>query len=181
MSDFYDDSEEYNENEYNEFDYDEFNQRENEFEYDEFNQEEDRFQAVYKDIERTGFARPSDIDETLGTFVEGEKFNRIELQTRTPEDIFRAIVNETARRYEDITGNEITESLRIMQRINNQDKKLKYKNPKAILFAILVFNIRGEIDRRLLDQVYEKKAKNEDISKIDLLRYAFFIKELRQN
>jgi hypothetical protein len=169
----------FNEDDYPEFDY---YDEQNGGEEDVFLPEDDQdiFRSAYSDRERIGFFQERDIDEVPGTYVDGEKFNKFEIQNRTPEDIFRAIVNDTSRRY-DISKQETNDSLRIMQKINSQNRNLKYKNPKAILFAILVFNIRGEIDKRLLERVYEEKAKNEDISKIDLLRYAFFVQEVRKN
>ena len=164
---------------------DDFNNFE-EFDYDEYKDQiidsyelEDvtdvSFGFSYQDIERIGFAR--DEEELLGTVTEGLKISKFDIQNRTPEDIFRIILNETIKKY-DLSKNEYDEAISVMKKIKEQDKKIKYKNPKAILFALMVFNQRGEIDKSKLNSVYDSKAKNEDISKIDLLRYARFIERL---
>ena len=127
---------------------------------------------------RVGMARAADIDEDLGTLIVDEKFKKLERMSRTPEDIFRAIAMDTATKYG--LGKDVYEdSLRVMQLINKHNKRVKYRNPRAIMFAILVFT-NGKIDKKKLDKVYEDKAVHEKMTKIDLLRYAFFIRDLRK-
>lgn len=127
---------------------------------------------------RVGMARAADIDEDLGTMVLDKRFQKIERMTRTPEDIFRAIAMDTVNRY-GLSKDNYDDALRIMQLINKHNKRLKYKSPRAIVFAILVFTDK-KIDKTKLNKIYEEKAKNEHMSKMDLLRYALFIQNLRK-
>lgn len=129
---------------------------------------------------RVGMARALDIDEDLSTLIEGDKFKKFNQMSRTPEDIFKTIVLDTISSYNISKDENIyDDSMRIMQLINKHNKRLKYRNPKAIVFALLVFSDR-KIDKKKLDKVYDEKAKHEHMTKIDLLRYVFFIENLRK-
>lgn len=129
---------------------------------------------------RVGQARAIDIDEDLGTIIADDKFKRFERISRTPEDIFRSLAMDTISKYNISKDENIyNDALRIMQIINKHNKRLKYRNPRTIVFALLVFTDR-KIDKKKLDKVYDEKAKHENMTKIDLLRYAFFIENLRK-
>jgi len=125
---------------------------------------------------RVGIARAADIEEDLGTMMVDEKFKKMEQMSRTPEDIFRMISRKIKERY-DIPEGVYDDSLRIMQYINKQNRKLKFKNPAAILFSLLCIK-NDMIDKKQLDKVYDEMAKHEKMSKIDLLRYIFFVQDM---
>ena len=131
---------------------------------------------------RVGMARPTDIDEDLGTMIVDEKFQKIGRMTKTPEDIFRAIVLKTVSTYRLDKWYE-NEASQVMQLINKHNMRLKYRSPQAIVLALLVFD--GEkISKSKLEEVYKEKifvekAKHQVMSKLDLLRYALFIQHLR--
>lgn len=129
---------------------------------------------------RVGIARAVDIEEDLGTMaMVDEKFGKTEQMSRTPEDIFRTIATRTKLRY-DINEGVYDDALRIMQYINRRNRKLRYKNPSAILFALLCINDK-EIQKEEIDTIYEKMAKHEKMSKVDLLRYIFFVQDILSN
>lgn len=127
---------------------------------------------------RVGMARAMDIEEDLGTMINDDRYKKLDRMTKTPEDIFRSIAMDVSLRYK-LTKDNYEDGLRIMQLINKHDRKLKYKSPKAIMFAILVFT-GDKIDKTKLEKIYKDKASHENMSKIDLLRYAFFIQTLRK-
>lgn len=127
---------------------------------------------------RVGMARATDIDEDLSTMVMDDRFNKLERISRTPEDIFRAITMDTVNKY-NLSKGHYDDCIRIMQLINKQNKKLKYKNPKAIVFSLLIIT-DNKIDKSKLDKVYEDKAKHEKMSKLDLLRYCIFVIDLKK-
>lgn len=129
---------------------------------------------------RVGIARAVDIEEDLGTMaMTDEKFGKTEQMSRTPEDIFRVIATRTKLRY-DINEGVYDDALRVMQYINRQNRKLRYKNPSAILFALLCIN-EGEIQKEEIDKIYETMAKHEKMGKVDLLRYIFFVQDILSN
>lgn len=156
---------------------------------DEFIPEADNridFTAEWRDFgdgvnkSRVGIARAVDIEEDLGTMaMTDEKFGKTEQMSRTQEDIFRIIATRTKLRY-DINEGVYDDSLRIMQYINRQNRKLRYKNPSAILFALLCIS-DGEIQKEEIDKIYEKMAKHEKMTKVDLLRYIFFVQDILSN
>ena len=188
------DEEEYEEEEYKEVDYEEL---EHEQEERELNQElefaEDKSSYISMEQEwrdfkdsgdasksRVGIAHASDVDIGLSTIIEGRKESRLEQMLHTPEDNFRSIAMKTIKKFN--LSNEIyTDSLRVMQMINLQNRRLKYISPQLVIFALLII----EEDKITLDLLkkynifkesnIEEKTKN----KIDILRYAFFIKELK--
>lgn len=127
---------------------------------------------------RVGMARAIDIDEDLGTMIVDERFKKMERMARTPEDIFRALAMDTATKY-NLSKENYDDAIRVMQLINKHNKRLKYKSPRAIMFALLVFT-NTTIDRAKLDKIYNDKAKHENMTKMDLLRYAIFIQTLRK-
>jgi hypothetical protein len=131
------------------------------------------------DKSRVGIAREIDIDEDLGTMIVDERFKKIEQMSRTPEDIFRSSVLKITQDY-DLPKGIYEDSLRVMQLINKHKQKLKYKNPAAIVFALLVFETSGKISRTKLEKVYKNMANKEQMTQVDLLRYAFFIQNLRK-
>lgn len=128
---------------------------------------------------RVGIARAADIEEDLGTMNVDEKFKKMERMSRTPEDIFRILARKIKERY-DISDGVYDDSLRIMQYINKQNRKLKFKNPSAIMFSLLCIR-EGEIIKDKIDKVYNDMAKNEKMNKSDLLRYIFFVKDVLKN
>jgi hypothetical protein len=130
------------------------------------------------DKSRVGMARGEDIEEDIGTTVADERFKKIEKMTRTPEDFFRATSNDIKRRYK-LTQADYNNSIAVMNLINKHNKGLKYKSPQAIILALLVFTNK-KIDKNKLNSVYEDMAVNENMTKIDLLRYAIFIENLRK-
>jgi len=128
------------------------------------------------DPSRVGMARPTDIDEDLGTMIMDDKFKKMEQMSRTPEDMFRIIGQRIITRY-DLSEDLFNEAQRIMQYINRQNRKLKFKNPAAIIFALLCIEDTNIIKDRI-DKVYEEKAKHEKMSKSDFVRYLFFVHDL---
>jgi transcription initiation factor TFIIIB Brf1 subunit/transcription initiation factor TFIIB len=127
---------------------------------------------------RVGQARSLDIDEDLSTIISDERFKKFGQMNKTPEDIFKTLIRDTISKY-NVSKDIYEDSLRVMQLINKHNKRLKYRNPQAVVFALLVFTDRN-IDKKKLDKIYEEKAKHENMKKIDLLRYAFFIENLRK-
>lgn len=128
---------------------------------------------------RVGIARAMDIDEDLGTMMVDEKFKKMEQMSRTPEDMFRILARKIKERYE-ISEGIYDDSLRIMQYINKQNRKLKFKNPAAIIFGLLCIK-EGQIVEKTIDKVYEDMAKHEKMNKSDLLRYVFFVQDVLRN
>ena len=130
-----------------------------------------------KDQRRTGGPRTAGVDESLGTVMLGGN-KKLEQMSRTPEDIFRIIVNNTINQY-DLGKDVFDDAMRIMQLINNQKKRLRFKNPKAIVFGSLVLD-RNNVDKKKFKSIYIDYARKEGLTKMDLLRYAFFIQRLRE-
>ena len=125
---------------------------------------------------RVGIARASDIDEDLGTIMMDGKFNKLQLMTRTPEDMFRIISRKIKDRY-DLTDSTYDDSLRIMQYINTQNRNLKFKSPTGIILSLLCIR-DGKILKDKVVEVYTNMAKNENMTEIDLMRYIFFVKDI---
>ncbi len=136
-----------------------------------------------KSKSRVGAARELDIDEDLRTDIMGggilaQKMKKMERMTRTPEDVFKIILTKTIKDH-DLSNKYYNEALRVMQKINRQDKKLRFKNPKAIIFALIVLSESGKnINKKVLKNVVEEHGMKENINEIDLLRYIFFIEKL---
>lgn len=135
--------------------------------------------SEYGEGARTGMARAVDIDEDLGTMMMDDKFKKMDMMSRTPEDMFRMIARKIKERYE-MSDGVYDDSLRIMQYLNKQNRKLKFKNPAAILFALLCIK-DGEILDDNIDDVYNNMAKHESMYKTDLLRYIFFVQDVLKN
>lgn len=140
--------------------------------------------AEWRDFEgdisksRVGMARAVDVEDDLGTMIVDDKFKKLERMTRTPDDVFRMIAMDTVTKH-GINKEVYDDALRIMQLINKHNKRLKYKSPKAIVLALLVFS-GSSIDKNKLEKVYNDKVKQENMTKIDLLRYAMFIQNIRK-
>lgn len=128
---------------------------------------------------RVGIARAADIDEDLGTMMVDDKFKKMDQMSRTPEDIFRMLSRKIKERY-DLSEGVYDDSLRIMQYLNRQNRKLKFKNPAAILFALLCIK-DGKIVDKEIDKIYNEMAKHEKMNKTDLLRYIFFVQDVLKN
>ncbi|MDD4930610.1 MAG: hypothetical protein PHG66_00455 [Candidatus Colwellbacteria bacterium] len=128
---------------------------------------------------RVGIARAADIDEDIGTMMVDEKFKKMEQMSRTPEDMFRILARKIKERY-DISDGVYDDSLRIMQYLNKQNRKLKFKNPAAIIFALLCIK-DTKIDNKSIDKIYDEMAKHEKMNKTDLLRYIFFVQDVLKN
>lgn len=124
---------------------------------------------------RVGIARAADIDEDLGTMVD-EKFKRMEQISRSPEDMFKILARKIKDKY-DLSEGVYDDSLRIMQYTNKQNRKIKFKNPGAIIFALLCIKDNKIIDENI-ENIYETMAKHERMTKIDLLRYIFYVSDL---
>lgn len=128
---------------------------------------------------RVGIARAADIDEDLGTMMVDDKFKKMEQMSRTPEDMFRILARKIKERY-NINDGVYDDSLRIMQYLNKQNRKLKFKNPAAIIFALLCIK-DNKIVEKSIDEIYEEMAKHEKMNKTDLLRYIFFVQDVLKN
>jgi hypothetical protein len=127
---------------------------------------------------RVGEARPLDIIEDLTTVAGDDRFKKLEQMTKTPEDIFRIMSRNVIAKYRNKLSEYYNEGIRVMQFINARNRKLKFKNPAGILFALYCIK-DGEISSgEYIDDVYETMAKNENMTKIDLLRYIFFVYEM---
>ena len=124
---------------------------------------------------RVGIARAVDIEEDLGTMID-EKFKRMEQISRSPEDMFKILARKIKDKYE-LSEGVYDDSLRIMQYTNKQNRKIKFKNPGAILFALLCIKDNKIIDENI-ETIYETMAKHERMTKIDLLRYIFYVNDL---
>lgn len=134
---------------------------------------------------RVGMARDNDIEESLGLEIGGggklaKIQERIDRQNKTPEDIFKTLVRKTIEKYHLPKGLE-TGAIRVMQKINSKNKKLKFKSPSCIVFALECFNEKNEVDKKKIKKVFDTMADDEKISMFDLLRYAFFVKDLLYN
>lgn len=125
---------------------------------------------------RVGMAREMDIDEDLGTMMVDEKFKRMEMMSRTPMDMFRILARKIKEKY-NISESVYTDSLRIAQNIEAENRGLKFKNPSAILFALLCMENKV-IKAKNVEVIYEEMAKHEKMNKTDLLRYIFFVQEM---
>lgn len=128
---------------------------------------------------RVGIARAADIDEDLGTMMGDEKFKKMEQMSRTPEDMFRILARKIKERY-DINDGVYDDSLRIMQYLNKQNRKIKFKNPAAIIFALLCIKDNKIVDKAI-GKIYDEMAKHEKMNKTDLLRYIFFVQDVMKN
>lgn len=125
---------------------------------------------------RVGIARAIDIDEDLGTMTQHDTFNRLERISRSPEDMFRIIARKTKERYK-IQDGIYDDSLRVLQYMRKRGRKVKFKNPSAILFALLCLK-DGKIVKGEISSVYEKMARHEKMTETDLVRYIFFVKDV---
>ncbi len=134
---------------------------------------------------RVGMARAVDIEESLGLEIGGggnlaKIQERIDRQNKTPEDIFKTLARKMIEKYH-LPKETETDAARVMQRINSRNKKLKFKSPQAIVFALQTFDQDREIDKKKLKEVYETMANDEKISLFDLVRYARFVQDILYN
>lgn len=130
---------------------------------------------------RIGIARPVGIDDDLATGG-NEEFKHLENMMKTPEDIFKTISFNTVKKY-NLNEELYNDSIRIMQLINLHTKKLKYINPSCIVFSLLLFDRDVKTDKEIkkkLEDIYSKYSSDENITKIDIIRYYRFIKKLNK-
>lgn len=122
---------------------------------------------------RVGIARSNDIDEDL-SLAYNVDFKHLEKLNKTPEDIYKYIVLQTIDKYR-LDKNLYDTSLKILKILKQKNIKIKYKNPKAILFAIMCVEDK-KINMQKLKELSDKII-DEKIGSIDLLRYCFLIQD----
>ena len=126
---------------------------------------------------RVGMAERIGQEQVLGTIIRGydklakrqEKINKMNM---TSQQIFSINFDKVCSKY-DINKGKVYGLLDILFQTQFYD----YKNPAGCLFGFLC--IKGkDIDRKLVNSVYEKYASQENMTLLDLVRYARFIKSL---
>lgn len=153
-----------------------------EFEQNEFNHGDGHSfisqEIGFKDQDRYGMSHVSGGEELPGTigFI-GNK--RMEQMSRTPEEIFSMMVNNIVQRY-DFPKEVFNDCISVRDQINKTKQKLKFKSPKAIVFALLIFEGK-DISKKKFNKVFNDYAKKEGLTKMDLLKYCIFIKNLRKH
>lgn len=126
---------------------------------------------------RVGMAEAIGQEQTLGTIIHGydklakrqEAINRIYMNA---QELFTINFNKACSKY----GIEKKKVDGLMGLIFKSEF-FEYKNPFGILFGFLCLRGRN-INDTLVNDVYKKYAIQENISILDLIRYARFIKSL---
>jgi hypothetical protein len=126
---------------------------------------------------RVGMAERIGQEQTLGTIIQGqdklakrqEKINRMNLNN---QQIFSINFDKVCSKY-GIEKNRVYGLLDLVLK----SQFYEYKNPSGILFGFLCLKGKN-ISETQLDNVYQKYASQENISILDLVRYARFIKSL---
>ena len=176
--------EDFDESQFEEADMDESAfQAEEEFEHaeGEISMLGERVFADSKTTSRVGLARDADIEETFGLEIGGGKLSKIQekisRQSRTPDDIYREIAHNIVSKY-NLPKTLETDSIRVLQEINRQNKKLRFKSPAAIIFALQTFDDDKNISKDKIHRVFQDQASKEYMDISDLLRYSFFVGKL---
>lgn len=126
---------------------------------------------------RVGMAEAIGQEQTLGTIIHGydklakrqEAINRIYMNA---QELFTINFNKACSKY----GIEKKKVDGLMSLLFKSEF-FEYKNPFGILFGFLCLRGRN-INDTLVNDVYKKYAIQENISMLDLIRYARFIKSL---
>lgn len=126
---------------------------------------------------RVGMAERIGQDQTLGTIIHGydklakrqEAINRIFMNT---QELFSINFYKACSKY-GIEKNKVEGLLELLFK----SEHFEYKNPFGILFGFMCLKGRN-INESLVNNIYKNYAINENISILDLIRYARFIKSL---
>ena len=126
---------------------------------------------------RVGIAERIGQEQELGTIIKGfdklakkqEKINRMMMSS---QQIFMINFDKACSKYS-ISKNRVDGLLSLIFRTEFYE----YKNPTGCLLGYLCLKNRN-IDSKLLNSVFEKYASIENMSILDLTRYARFIKSL---
>jgi hypothetical protein len=116
-------------------------------------------------------------DTTLSTIMHGtdkltkrqEAINRMYMNT---QEIFSLNFKKACDKYS-INIKTVESIMPLLFKSNY----FEYKNPYGIIFGFLCIKGR-DIDIKKLNNVYDKYAVNENITKLDLIRYARFLQSL---
>ena len=183
--------EEYDENEYggeeNEFgEYDDttIGEEENEVgEYDdttigeEYEQEEPQYDVGFKDLERLNVMGRGEQQELKTYISEGKMSSGLleEEEKNTAKNMFNRILFKIKANH-NISDWIYDRTIALTKKMGNN---VRFKNPIAILFSLLLVDVEGKIQSKSSERekVYEI-AKMENIDTPDLLRYCFYVSNL---
>jgi hypothetical protein len=126
---------------------------------------------------RVGMAERVGQDQVLGTIIKGydklakkqEKINKMNL---TSQQLFSITFDKVCLKY-DINKNKVSGLLELLF----QTQFYEYKNPGGCLFGYLCLKNKN-IDSKQLKSVFDNYASQENISILDLVRYARFVNSL---
>jgi hypothetical protein len=126
---------------------------------------------------RVGIAERIGQEQTLGTIIQGndklakrqEKINMMNLNT---QQLFIINFNKSCNKY-GIEKSNVNSLLELLFKTQHYE----YKNPFGLIFGFMCLKGKN-ISEKLLNDVYKNYAINENISILDLLRYARYIKSL---
>ena len=124
---------------------------------------------------RVGMARDTSLDDDLSLAFNID-FKHLELLSKTPEDIYKALCLETISKY-GLEKNLYDMALKVLKKLKDRGIRIKYKNPKMIIFSIMSFK-NGSIDNELLEKSLSNFSSDDKVKKIDLVRYCFLIEKL---
>lgn len=133
------------------------------------------FAVPFRELERLGAPRAFGIEEDLST-MEIDGYRRIDQMSRTNEQIYKILATKAKERL-NLNNNILNDTLLIMNKINKKDRGLRYKNPVAIMLALLCIN-NNKIDKQKLNKIYEQYGKQENMTEADILRYCFFVVDI---
>lgn len=126
---------------------------------------------------RVGMAERVGQDQVLGTVIKGydklakkqEKINKMNL---TSQQLFSITFDKVCLKY-DINKNKVSGLLESLFKTQFYE----YKNPAGCLFGYLCLKNKN-IDNKQLKSIFENYASQENISILDLVRYARFVNSL---
>ena len=126
---------------------------------------------------RVGMAERIGQEQTLGTLIQGndklakrqEKINMMNLNT---QQLFIINFNKACQKY-GIEKSNVNGLLELLFKTQYYE----YKNPFGVIFGFMCLKGKN-INEKLVNDVHKNYAINENISILDLLRYARYIKSL---
>ena len=126
---------------------------------------------------RVGMAERIGQEQTLGTLIQGndklakrqEKINMMNLDT---QQLFIINFNKACQKY-GIEKSNVNGLLELLFKTQYYE----YKNPFGVIFGFMCLKGKN-INEKLVNDIHKNYAINENISILDLLRYARYIKSL---
>ena len=140
-----------------------------------YQDEKQEFSVPYAQLAQLGGPRALGVEEDLSLMVD-DKYKRLSKLSKTNEQIFNVLAIKAKERL-NLTNDNLNDTLRMIGIINNRNRELRYKNPTAIMLALCCLT-NNKIDKKKLNNVYEKYGKSENMTKADILRYCFFILDI---